>query len=387
METRGTARVSTRLAVAVHGVDDEPSIRPGNISTTGVYFESDREVGAVGSVQWLYLATVDGERTIEMMAYVVRVVEVIDVGSRVRGVALHFMPGNQQQVGELQEFVDHVLQTGGEMARRDHARLRAWADIDTARPVPRAVHAAGLHLETTWPFAPGDAVELEIVTPDAVHTLRLTGRAVDIVRAEERRDGKPRWRVEVSVEHRAGSRAGATSRPPPSARTAGTARLMDSDPPLPPPSLNSSVLLERELDPEHDAEMVSSTLEHLLAAILGPDHVERRGHRKHLSGQLDRIRLPTVLSLFEMEALSGKLVVTHGDETVKLYVLDGNIVDVEPLGLAPSHRDAVARLLMWSEGSFEFVLERVDRPDRLRMGTTALLLDLAREADEAGKMP
>jgi hypothetical protein len=34
------------------------------------------------------------------------------------------------------------------------------------------------------------------------------------------------------------------------------------------------------------------------------------------------------------------------------------------------------------EGTFDFVVEKVQRPDRLRTTTTALFLDIAREADE-----
>jgi hypothetical protein len=98
-----------------------------------------------------------------------------------------------------------------------------------------------------------------------------------------------------------------------------------------------------------------------------------------LSGDLGSLSLPTVLVLLSMEQLSGVLRLT-GDEDVRVYLRQGHVVDVEGAGASP--REALARALEWSGGAFSFARREVNREDRVRASTTALLLDLAREQDE-----
>ena len=65
-----------------------------------------------------------------------------------------------------------------------------------------------------------------------------------------------------------------------------------------------------------------------------------------------------------------------------MFLSDGRIVDVDPVPASETRRERIAKLLAAEEGTFGFSVEKVDRADRLQVGTTALLLDLAREADE-----
>jgi hypothetical protein len=64
-------------------------------------------------------------------------------------------------------------------------------------------------------------------------------------------------------------------------------------------------------------------------------------------------------------------------------VNEGRLVDVTPVPEGSSPRAELSRLLAWTEGAFEFFVQPVQRPNRIGVGTTALLLDLAREEDEA----
>jgi hypothetical protein len=134
--------------------------------------------------------------------------------------------------------------------------------------------------------------------------------------------------------------------------------------------------------PESDEE-VTHVLDELLSALILPpeDDASRRRHT-HLSGELSRIRLPTLCSLFEMEKLTGRLVVHSGGGDSRVFFAGGRIVDVEPLAPGESPRTRVGLLLSVDRGTFDFVVEEVQRPDRLKMTTTALLLDIARESDE-----
>jgi hypothetical protein len=135
-----------------------------------------------------------------------------------------------------------------------------------------------------------------------------------------------------------------------------------------------------------DDDGVAGVLEDLLSAlILPPEKEASKSRRDFLSGKLAQVRLPTLLSLIEMERMTGKLVVRAGMEEARLYVADGVVLDVEPLGPNESRRARIGALMAWEDGSFELNGEPVTRPNRVNMRTTALILDLAREADEAIK--
>jgi hypothetical protein len=130
---------------------------------------------------------------------------------------------------------------------------------------------------------------------------------------------------------------------------------------------------------------VSETLDQLFSSIIQrPVEAPAPAH-KHLSGSLDRIRLPTLFALAEMERMSGALDVKQGTQTSRLFLRDGRILDVEPMPEGSTHRAELSRLCAWDNGTFEFFMEVIDRPDRVGIATTAMLLDLAREADEASR--
>jgi hypothetical protein len=137
--------------------------------------------------------------------------------------------------------------------------------------------------------------------------------------------------------------------------------------------------------PRPEDEDVADTLDNLLSALIRPAAASEppRAKRKHLSGMLSRIHFPTLCSLFEMERLSGELTVQRDVERVVLYVQDGRIVDMSPVRADASVRDEIGRLLAWEEGTFDFSVQAVTRPDRIGVSTTALILDLARASDEA----
>ena len=93
MEGRRGARVATTFRVAIVGLETTPLPRQGDISATGVYFETDSDVGSAGTIHWLHLVSVDGARDLRVMAYVVRTAVMANVeGQRISGAAFEFMP-------------------------------------------------------------------------------------------------------------------------------------------------------------------------------------------------------------------------------------------------------------------------------------------------------
>jgi hypothetical protein len=83
--------------------------------------------------------------------------------------------------------------------------------------------------------------------------------------------------------------------------------------------------------------------------------------------------------------MTGRLVLTILGAESQMYFHDGRIFDVEPVAKGETRRGRIGKLLAAEEGTFEFSVEKVERPDRLGIGTTALLLDFARESDERSR--
>jgi hypothetical protein len=99
--------------------------------------------------------------------------------------------------------------------------------------------------------------------------------------------------------------------------------------------------------------------------------------REQLAGALDRIRLGSLLSFFELERISGELSLNRGSDVAILYIMDGQLVDVVGLDDQLMPRQQLAKLVTWTDGSFEFSVKEVERADRIGINTTALLLELA----------
>lgn len=107
--------------------------------------------------------------------------------------------------------------------------------------------------------------------------------------------------------------------------------------------------------------------------------------KPHLSGDISRFRVTTLLTLAEVERISGELRVTREGADAVIFLREGRVVDV----VAHDGADATARLsalCLWDTGAFEMILRETRRPDRVGTSTTALLLDLARAEDEAQRV-
>lgn len=499
MEGRRSARVATEFLLAIDGLDPEPVLRKGNISATGVYFSSESDVGEIGMISWLTIASSDRARSVHVMAYVVRRVRVSDANGRERvGAAFEFMPESASATAALGELVRYVvaLRRDGKSAASVASRLEAQltpapptvlpavapalapgarpAAVSAAPPAgagfatipsppPSAVvsdpstdvgaavaasvsasaaasasgsasasaaasgagagaratsddasaHVAidpsasatfaigtptgpatdvravtatnatvnqltvtSMTLETSWAVTPGDSVLVDIHAPGRASRIRLEGRAI---RVEEKKadpgEGQtPRYAIELEVKDE-------TERPLQSMAPVA------NDSGAPPPSVPLAIQTM-------DDDEVSRTIDDLLSALIVPapppaGGAKGRGPRRttHLSGLLSRIPLTTLCSLFEMERITGKLVVrpAGAEKPTDVYVRDGQLLDVEPLPDATTPKARLGALLALSDGSFEFYVQPVDRPDRIGVSTTALLLDLARVADESSR--
>ena len=109
-----------------------------------------------------------------------------------------------------------------------------------------------------------------------------------------------------------------------------------------------------------------------------------RAPAPHLAGDLSRFRAPTLLTLAELERATGELRMMHAGSTVTVYLAEGRVLDAEGL-LGETVKEQLATACRWERGRFELRLCEVRRADRVGMGATALLLELARLEDEAAR--
>jgi hypothetical protein len=317
------------------------------------------------------------------MAHVVRTVKLNDAaGRQVSGAAFEFMPESDDVAAQVRDFVRRVL-TVRKHGEPTSVSSRLGARVGDAAPdsgsathdaTVQSLSVRSLILETSWAIQPGDHLRVDIVAPGMTRRLRLDGVAVRVApKAGAPAGAAARYDIEVAVEHEQKRPIRIDSSLAMDAVRMDKEQLRHLEEVTPPGVL-----------PPGSEDDVTHVLDDLLSAlILPPEDASVLRRRTHLSGELSRIRLPTLCSLFEMEKLTGRLTVQRGATETRAYFNTGRIVDVEPLVRGESKRAAVGRLLAAEEGTFDFVVEPVQRTDRLKMTTTALLLDIAREADEA----
>ncbi len=357
-ESRRSARVVGRFWVAVEGVDAELTPRRGDVSPTGIFFETDSDVGGVGTVQWLHLASADRIQSLTVMACVVRLVQLSDVHRDIRGVALEFMPESDDAAAKVCDFARYVLEHPHSVKETPHIvpRIEVRANTATETPAPVGVSKLSVQtlvLETDWSVPVGEPVRVEIIARGVRRPIRVEGDAISVLPAVER--GPNRFRIMVKVRD----------------ELEGPLKRFPS---FELPAIHPSS--QGDLD-------TSSTgpLGQLLSALIKPR--PEPPDRKHLTGLLSRIPFTTLCSLLELERLTGELTIRNGDDSAILFVKDGRFVDVEPSGGAP--REALSALLGLKTGTFAFVVRPVETTDKIGLSMTQLLLDYARMSDEAAR--
>jgi hypothetical protein len=118
---------------------------------------------------------------------------------------------------------------------------------------------------------------------------------------------------------------------------------------------------------------------------LAPPDMASHAHVRHLAGELSRISLLSLLTLCQMERVTGLILLTNGTSRTRAYLHEGELVDAAIDGRDVSPRSALQEVVGWREGHFEVVEDAVRRENRFGVSTTILLIDLAREFDEAGR--
>jgi hypothetical protein len=343
VEQRHSPRVASRFWVAIDGVDDFLRLRRGNISTTGIYFETNKNVGQTGSVQWLYLAADEKAPPIELMARLIRTVRLDDLhqGVVAAGVALQFMPDSQ----ETREALNLLLMDMQNRLGSDGAATAEWRGLVPVMAPPEG-QVLRVLLETSFAMTEGEEIEVEIQSGSLARGLAFTGRA-ERVTSLPQGDGRPGFLVELAGSSRPMKRRGSSPHTP----------GVDVD----------------------DAETVHLLFSDLMGSPIDEIAISQA---KQLTGELSRIRLPGLLSFLELERMSGELHLLREGRSARLYIQAGRILDVVAEPPFSTIRAGLAELVEWNQGTFEFAFGEVNRPDKIGTTVTALLIEIAHSHDE-----
>ncbi len=347
-EPRRGARIAASFWVGIEGIDDRPTLRQGNLSATGMYFETPVSIGPAGSVQFLHVESEDHRVVVQVLARIIRTSMISDItrGESV-GLAMEFMPSSSEGRSSLGRLVRHVVELG----LRHESSVDHQFDVDVSGPHRgdrtslQHLSVQKLTLETDWRANVGDPILLQIRSPhEGAQSFPLQGQVTSVNPAEEG------YRVEV--------------------RITGLSDVVDER------TVPNAAIDRGDLDKEVGmfTDLVSAPVDDF--SLPAP---------QHLSGQLSRIKLPTILGLMEMERLSGELRFNaHGRSELVLYLDRGRPIDlVDTSGGSATPRQLLAQLMGWSEGEFHFVVEESVREDRFGTSMTSVILDLARAEDEA----
>lgn len=97
-------------------------------------------------------------------------------------------------------------------------------------------------------------------------------------------------------------------------------------------------------------------------------------------GSLEELHLPDLIQLVSVSGKTGKFILTNGNQTGTIFLLDGRIVHSEfedQVG-----EEAVYSLAIWSKGEFKFDPDVRTDKRTINKSNTNLLMEAARRLDE-----
>jgi hypothetical protein len=332
-ERRRSARVWGNLRVAIEGVDLVPKTVRANLSMNGICFERDQNPGEKGTIEHLYISAEGGSRAVRVLGQLLRFSVVTDpeTGARRSMVAFELMPDSASVVAGLRQLFQSIV------AERSGERVVSMVNNIPQVATVFRLQVSRMHVETSWPVSVGDKVQVSFQSLAGGARIPFEGIATSTSRTSE---GTHISEFELGV---VGQRAA-----------------------MPVASAHESITDSLDL------------------LFTGDLQSRDKKPRQHLVGRLDRIPISTLFALFELERMSGELWVSSGQRSFTLFWSKGALVDVDP-ARPEQVRTILAELIYWRDGTFRFTMGEIERADRVRAPVTALLLDFAREQDEAGR--
>ena len=106
--------------------------------------------------------------------------------------------------------------------------------------------------------------------------------------------------------------------------------------------------------------------------------------RTRFAGSIHDMTVVDLVQTFEISRKSGSITFKSGSRLGYVWFKDGKVIDAEVGSLRGE--EAVYRLLVWSEADFEVDFGPLYREDVVEMGTSALVMEGMRRADEWGRL-
>lgn len=104
---------------------------------------------------------------------------------------------------------------------------------------------------------------------------------------------------------------------------------------------------------------------------------------KEIEGRLSHMSLPDILQFLFLNRKEGELRLSGSRKSGSVYIKDGEIYNAYAGGV--DKEKALYRLLLWTEGKFEFIPTPVTVTKKIRASVTGLLMEGMRQADEFKK--
>lgn len=104
---------------------------------------------------------------------------------------------------------------------------------------------------------------------------------------------------------------------------------------------------------------------------------------KEIEGRLSHMSLPDILQFLFLNRKEGELRIASSQRSGSVYIKDGEIFNAYAGGV--EKEKALYRLLLWTEGKFEFIPMPVTVSKKIRTGVSNLLMEGMRQADEFKK--
>jgi len=134
------------------------------------------------------------------------------------------------------------------------------------------------------------------------------------------------------------------------------------------------IFLPRPINPEEMYSRVRQTLSRSDALTTGTKEIE---------GQLSHMSLADIIQFLHLNRKEGELRISSARKSGSVYIKDGDIYNAFTGGV--DREKALYRLILWTEGKFEFIPVPVTVAKKIRSTVSNLLMEGMRQADEFKK--
>ncbi len=114
------------------------------------------------------------------------------------------------------------------------------------------------------------------------------------------------------------------------------------------------------------------------------ERLERRGSKTNFSGDLVDMGVVDLIQTIDVSRKSGVIHLTREDDEGEITFIDGRVIDAVTNNRKGA--DAVYRMLVWNNGTFEIEFKNVDRGETIELSTQGLLMEGMRRLDEWGRL-